>query len=152
MVKVLLGIGNSQKGDDGVGPYIAQTFQHPEWVVLNCETAPENFTSLLRKLKPTLVIIVDAADMGVSPGEYYSISPERLVDISLGTHGPSLVPLIKYLSTFISQLLFIGIQPVSIREGEGLSLNVKAGAHAVISLLESGRIEKVPKLENYLQR
>lgn len=46
---MLMGLGNICRGDDGIGSFIAQNFQSDDWLVLDCGTTPENFTSLVKK-------------------------------------------------------------------------------------------------------
>ena len=77
MTNILLGIGNPLNGDDGVGIYVAERFRKENWIPLTCGTAPENFTGIIRKNKPACLILVDAAAMGISPGEYRIIPRDK---------------------------------------------------------------------------
>ena len=143
-MNILLGIGNPIRGDDGVGPYIARTFQHPSWKPIDCGTAPENFTSLVRRERPVHLILVDAADMGLSPGEFRIIPRECIVDLSFSTHGPSLQLLIKYLSSLLPDVILIGIQPGENAEGEQISPAVKKGADELKMQLAKDGIPQIP--------
>jgi len=77
---ILLGIGNELRGDDGIGPYVADNLFDDDWLVLNCGTAPGNFTQVVKRHKPELVVMVDAAEMGLQPGQYRRLSLQA-------THG-----------------------------------------------------------------
>ena len=74
---ILLGIGNPLNGDDGVGIYVAEQFRKEGWIPLACGTAPENFTGIIRKTRPSCLVLVDAAAMGIFPGEYPDHSAEK---------------------------------------------------------------------------
>ena len=55
---VLLGIGNPLHADDGAGPKLADMLAGtPGVTAFNCGTAPENFTGLVRRLDPDLLIL-----------------------------------------------------------------------------------------------
>jgi hydrogenase 3 maturation protease len=142
-MNILLGIGNPIRGDDGVGPYIARTFLHPSWKSIDCGTAPENFTSLLRREQPAHLILVDAADMGLCPGEFRIIPKACIVDLSFSTHGPSLSLLIKYLSSLLPDVILIGIQPGETIEGERISPAVIKGAENLKMHLANDEIAQI---------
>jgi hydrogenase 3 maturation protease len=142
-MNILMGIGNPLCGDDGIGPYIARTFQKEGWLVLNCGTAPENFTSILRREKPELVILVDAASLGLPAGEFRSIPPDKIMDVSIGTHGPSLTAFLHFVSSFIPRILFIGIQPEHICETETITISVVNGAHKLMKILKKERFREI---------
>ena len=68
---VVLGVGNSLHGDDGAGPAVAAgvaALGLPGIAAYDCGTAPENFTGVVRRAGPDLLVIVDAAEMGLQAG------------------------------------------------------------------------------------
>ncbi|MBN2067580.1 MAG: hydrogenase maturation protease, partial [Candidatus Diapherotrites archaeon] len=67
---VLMGIGNELKGDDGIGNAVAREFQGKGWKPVECETVPENFIAIVKRERPELLVIVDAASMGLAPGQF----------------------------------------------------------------------------------
>ena len=143
---ILLGIGNPLNGDDGVGIYVAEQFRKDGWISLACGTAPENFTGTIRKAHPDCLVLVDAATMGLSPGEYRVIPRHRIADVGIGTHQLPLSMLIDFLSDSAGQIVFIGIQPGQVVAGEEISLQVRAGANRLVHELMSGRIDRIPVL------
>lgn len=147
MVNLLLGIGNSLRRDDGVGNYIASRFRKTNWKVFDCGTAPENFSGMVRREHPEILIIVDAADMGLAPGECAIIPKEKIRDVGLGTHQLPLDMFIDFLGETVGKVLLIGIQPCCVEMGEGLSPVVMGGSERVISMLESGEIGRIPVLQ-----
>lgn len=48
--------------------------------------APENFTGEIVRFRPDLVVLVDAAHLGVGPGAVEAIPPERIGGLSFSTH------------------------------------------------------------------
>jgi len=145
-MNVLIGIGNPLRGDDGVGPWIADHFQEEGWLSLNCGTAPENFTAVIRRAAPDLLLIVDAADIGLPPGEFRVVDPSRIEDVSIGTHQLPLTHLMEYLKNSVNRIVFVGIQPARISDEERISAEVKAGAETLMHVIREGTIAKIPRL------
>lgn len=76
---LILGCGNVLFGDDGFGPAVAQQLQRnftipSEVGVLDTGTSVREilFDTILTDKKPSKVIIVDAMDCGLKPGELFS--------------------------------------------------------------------------------
>jgi len=143
---ILLGIGNPLNGDDGVGIYVARRFKKDDWISLACGTAPENFTGIIRKTRPSCLVLVDAAAMGISPGEYRIIPRDKIEDVSIGTHQLPLSFLIDFLSDTASRIILIGIQPERAGTGEEISLPVRMGADRLLYVLSSGELDRIPVL------
>ena len=143
MVRMLLGIGNPLRGDDGAGNYVADRFRAPGWLALDCGTIPENFTGVVRREHPELLVIVDAADMGISPGEFCIIRPEDIAAVTFGTHALPLSILIEFLSHDAGRILFIGIQPGQTEMDRPLTDVVRRGADRLIRILEEGNPEVI---------
>ena len=84
MTDVLLCVGNSMMGDDGAGPLLAEkcaAAPKGNWVVIDGGSAPENDIVAIRELRPTRLLIVDATDMGLNPGEIRIIDPDDIAVI-----------------------------------------------------------------------
>jgi len=147
VTNILLGIGNPLNGDDGAGIYVAGQFRKDGWLSLSCGTAPENFTGIIRKAHPDCLVLVDAAAMGLSPGEYRVIPRHRIADVSIGTHQLPLSLLIDFLSDSAGQIILIGIQPGVAVAGEEISPRIREGASRLVHELLSGKINRIPVLE-----
>jgi len=143
MVKMLLGIGNLLRGDDGAGNYVADRFRAPGWLALDCGTIPENFTGTVRKEHPVLLVFVDAAEMGIFPGEFRIIRPDDIAAVTFGTHALPLSILIEFLSHDAGRILFIGIQPAQTETDQALTDAVRQGADRLIRILEEGDPEGI---------
>ena len=145
-MNMLLGIGNPLRGDDGAGNYIARHFRMKGWQVIDCGTAPENFTGVVRKTKPDVLVLVDAADMGLPPGEFRIIPPERIEDVGLGTHQLPLDQFISFIGECAGKVILVGIQPVVVEMGEGLSPAVQEGVNRLVATLGKGDIYRIQVL------
>lgn len=142
---ILLGIGNIDRGDDGVGPYIATHFTHPDWLCFDVGTAPENFTGVVRKHHPRRLVLVDAADMGLPPGEIRRVPRDLIQDVGFGTHMLPLYHVIDYLNDAVQEdIVLVGIQPASKDYGEPISAPVLRAAEELIRLLETGDWMNIP--------
>ncbi|MDI6916657.1 MAG: hydrogenase maturation peptidase HycI [Thermoplasmatales archaeon] len=145
-MNILMGVGNILRGDDGIGCYIAKNFKEKNWLSLDCGTAPENFTSIIRKNKPETLVIVDAADMGVNEGGFRVVSEEKIGSIGISTHNMPLSFLINYLKDSAEKIIFIGIQPKNIRDSEKISDELRKSAEEIMEILREGRLEEIETL------
>ena len=144
---ILLGIGNPLNGDDGAGMLVAGQFRKEGWISLSCGTVPENFTGIIRKIRPDCLVLVDAAAMGLSPGEFRIIPRHKIADVSIGTHQLPLSLLIDFLSDAAGRIVLIGIQPERVVSGEEISPRVREGADRLVHVLSSGEPGRIPVLE-----
>ncbi|EAM3015105.1 hydrogenase maturation peptidase HycI [Salmonella enterica subsp. enterica serovar 4:a:-] len=115
MTDVLLCVGNSMMGDDGAGPLLAEMCAaQPKgnWVVIDGSSAPENDIVAIRELRPQRLLIVDATDMGLNPGEIRIIDPDDIAEMfMMTTHNMPLNYLIDQLKEDVGEVIFVGIQP-----------------------------------------
>ena len=139
-MNLLLGIGNPRHGDDALGPVFARAFRHPDWRGVNTATAPENFAGLVRRLKPELLILLDAADMGLPPGTLRRLKSPTIHGADFGTHAGSIGRLADYLSDCAGQIVILGIQPAATVPGTRLSPPVRAALQTLGRTLASGRL------------
>jgi len=153
MKEMVLGIGNTLKGDDGIGIYIVEKVNKylkeakSEVIVIDCGTTPENYTSVIRKHNPDTLILVDAADMGLSPGSYRIIPPERIEVMHFSTHTIPLSVFISYVSEFCGEVVLIGIQPDKMEVGTVLSSKVQRSGDMVTKFIIRERLNEIKPLE-----
>ncbi len=133
---ILMGIGNTLRGDDGIGSIIAQSFKDRDWLSMDCGVVPENFTSIIKKNGPDLVVLVDAVEMDLKSGEFRLISPYRISALHLTTHSIPLSFLISYLKEYTQELVFIGIQPKIIDYSNSVSPEVLKSSEEIIRILK----------------
>jgi hydrogenase 3 maturation protease len=126
-----LGIGNVLNGDDAAGVWLARRLislipQSDKLLILNCGQVPENAVGALRRFKPNLVILLDAADFGGLPGEIRWIDPQDTSGFSASSHSLPFSVLSGYLTReFKCDVGLLGIQPSSLDFDAGLSSPVK---------------------------
>ncbi|MFW6012858.1 MAG: hydrogenase maturation peptidase HycI [Candidatus Bipolaricaulota bacterium] len=145
--RVLMGVGNPLKGDDGVGPYLADSLQHPEWVTINCGTVPGNYTSIVKRNSPQLLVVVDAAKMGLEPGKYRILPTDRVEGMITSTHNLPLTATMEYLSDYVeNEILFIGIEPKSLDYTTHLTEEVLCGAKQLKELLLEGSFSELKEI------
>ncbi|MDH5815545.1 MAG: hydrogenase maturation peptidase HycI [Candidatus Nezhaarchaeota archaeon] len=139
---VILCIGNKERGDDAFGPHVAKRIKRLRRrglvEVIDCGTVPENYIGVIRRIKPTHVILVDAVDFKGSPGDIILSFEPKINELSISTHKPSLMLLTKYIqSTIGSKVILLGVQPKSIEWGLSMSDEVIEASNIVIKALRS---------------
>jgi hydrogenase 3 maturation protease len=164
VTEVILGIGNTLNGDDGIGVYVAQRIieqlqaaeEEPEQaqamgmsgvIAIDCGTTPESYTSIVRKHNPDRLVLVDAADMGLRPGSYRIVPPEKIGVMHVSTHNIPLSVFVSYVSEFCKAVVLIGIQPDSMDFGTALSSIVQKGGAQVANLIIENRLNEIRPLE-----
>ena len=148
MKYLIVCIGNDEGGDDAVGPFIAGNLKNKlssDFDVLNVGIAPENYTGVIKEKNPEILIIIDAVDMQLKPGEIRIIPPENIGIMHVSTHGIPLSVYIKYLQQYIQEIILIGIQPEYMK-GK-LSETVEKAANKLIKLLLNKQISNVKTLD-----
>jgi len=144
MIRTLvLGLGNTLMGDDGVGVRVVEQLQGLDFgaEVVNGATAG---LSLLEKLNGyKRVVVVDAVDMGKAPGSVARFSAEELLGLpesqNFSLHEMGLVEVLKIgrsLNEDFDNLMVIGIQPKDLNQGEKLSPEVGEKISEVIELIK----------------
>ena len=143
-MNVLMGIGNTLHGDDGIGPWIARQLRHENWKPIDCGTVPENFTGVIKQLSPHLLVMVDAAHMDLLPGSIRRIPPSRIGTLQVTTHVLPLTFLITHLMGHAKEILLIGIQPKKL-EGH-LSREIRNAGKLLLDLLYREDLATIPPL------
>ncbi|HNW97968.1 MAG TPA: hydrogenase maturation protease [Bacteroidales bacterium] len=138
----ILGVGSELMQDDKAGPeitlYLEKKYgnENPKVRIFTGFTTPENFTKAIADFNPGHIIIVDAADLKLAPGEFTDLPIERITDFSLGTHKLSLVMMIKFLKETINpKFSVLAIQYKSIFYAEKMTKEMKTGVKKVSAFL-----------------
>lgn len=149
----LLGIGNELNGDDAAGvqfvrllreklpadsnaaPAVLLTPASP-LLLIEGGTAPENFTGSIRRFQPHVVVMVDAAQMDLEPGQM-ALLDEALIDgITASTHSFPLSMLARYIRQEMNcRVHIIGIQPLANDQFTPLSAEVQAAVNDLADAL-----------------
>lgn len=117
----ILGMGSELRSDDGAAMLVVEALTAAEsggrfpagsLQALWGSTAPENLTGEIRRFKPTHLILIDTADMGLEPGGMALIDFSDIDGVSFSTHRLPTTILADYiLATIECSLVIIGIQP-----------------------------------------
>jgi hydrogenase 3 maturation protease len=138
--KLVVTVGNRMMGDDAVGPLLAQKMQSAPlngWDVLDGGCAPENCLYLIREAAPDQVLVIDAADMDLQPGEIRLISAEKLEDpFVMTTHTLPLSYFVQSLREFVPQVDLVGVQPNVVAFGYPVSAEVTQAVEQVYECLK----------------
>jgi hydrogenase 3 maturation protease len=145
----VLGIGNPSRADDGAGSRCARQLErllsrsplpadHVRRRTLEALQAlgggevPESVTGVIRKFRPTHVLIVDAASAGREPGTVFFIDKKKIPENDLTTHRIPLSHLVRYLEETVGcRVVLLGIEPRSLEPGKKVSRPVNRAARSI---------------------
>ncbi len=143
MGKILVvGVGNSWRHDDGIGPHVIDILNQQSFEAADLLDGGIDGMALLDKLTPyDYAIIVDAVNMGEVPGTIKAFSAQEaklITSDALSTHGFGLAELVMLMAELEieTQIKIIGVQPLDIEFGEGLSPEVEANTDKIINLIK----------------
>jgi len=143
-------VGNVGRGDDGAGVLAAAALKKKLGrkgrsrvkVLLGHET-PESLTGEIRRFRPGLVIILDAAASRKKPGSVFLLDKKDMAVEDISSHRMPLALLVDYLGKSVGcRVKVVGIEPRSCREGAPLSAAVKKGAEMLSSQLAAVLVER----------
>ncbi len=153
---IVLGIGNPLGGDDAAAACLVRMLKRmrqrpnepsPEITAIDAATAPESYTSVIRRHSPELLILVDAADMGLPPGALRLIPPEKISVLSFSTHHMPLSMFISYVQELCGKVLLIGVQPERTEMSKRLSKAVRKSMRDLGEVILQGKVAEIPLLE-----
>ncbi|RKZ19103.1 hypothetical protein DRQ50_02775 [bacterium] len=144
-VKVIA-VGNSFYGDDGVGAAVLDAIREsdslPGIELIDIHT---DALALLDHLEPGRAhIIVDAAQMGLEPGDVVAFRPDevklRIRQDNLSVHGfglPEAFAMARQIGRMPEKVLIVGVEPARIVIDTGLSDVVAAAVPRVVSIIQA---------------
>jgi hydrogenase 3 maturation protease len=149
---LVLTVGNTLMGDDAAGPMLATMIRHSplkDWEVLDGGSVPEDCVSQIREAAPEQVLIFDAADMNMQPGEIRLIDKDEIGNLFLvTTHSLPLTYLIEALQDFVPRVDLIGVQPEVVAFGFPVSAHVRQAVERVYAWLQESD-ERTPVLKGF---
>lgn len=146
---VVVGIGNTLRGDDGAGPELIRILKKHFSCNVKCEMfnektvthytshitlflmdvgeVPENYLGKIAEHRPDTIMLVDAVDFGSPPGSIRIIEKDALKEKGFCTHNASIKLIMEYLGTKTESIVFLlGVQPTkNFQTGSKLSEPVK---------------------------
>jgi len=148
-ITVVWGVGNEIMGDDAAGIYAAGLVRRRNipWIrVFDCGTLPENYIYPLEKIRPDTLLIIDAADIGVEPGEIRLLKTDETGGAAFSTHG---IPIGVLLAPFEPGLRvrILAIQPLGTRLGDEMSPPVRAAAERAAEAVCSRSWGRFPPIQ-----
>jgi hydrogenase 3 maturation protease len=136
---VVLGIGNPLRRDDAVGLRIVRMLRNrvPQNVRLfECQTVPENFLGRIRRLKPSHVLMLDAAHFDEKPGVTRLVTPKEIAGVVVSTHALPLSMLAELIQKSVgAKVVLLGVQPRLVGFGEQLSPEIEKTSEEVADVL-----------------
>ncbi|EAQ6839217.1 hydrogenase maturation peptidase HycI, partial [Salmonella enterica] len=91
----------------------------------------------IRELRPQRLLIVDATDMGLNPGEIRIIDPDDIAEMfMMTTHNMPLNYLIDQLKEDVGEVIFVGIQPDIVGFYYPMTQPIKDAVNTVYQRLE----------------
>ncbi len=134
---LIVGIGNTLKGDDGAGPLVCNQLKDilPDGVI-DAGTVPENYIQPIIEKAPKLLLVIDAIDSGASAGAITFFKPDQLKSMAISTHTLSPRLFVDVICQSISpQVYFIGIQPGQTQLGRPPTPTVNQAVKSLTDIL-----------------
>lgn len=129
------------RGDDGIGPVLLDLLRDHVHHAIDAGATPEEYTGVIRRLDPSVIIFLDAVDRGADPGRITIVEKGEVSQVRMGIHKISLEILMEYLREETGADVFIiGIQPAVAAQSPGLSPEsgraVRQCAGVILSVLK----------------
>lgn len=136
----LAGVGNPIRMDDYVGVRVVQDLQgrvSEKVYLMECETVPEDFMPQIIDFSPTHVLLIDAALLGLKPGSFKLVEPERLtMSPAFSTHMLPLRIFCEHVAeTTQAKIALLLVEPEKSDFGEGLTPSVQASEKEIVQTL-----------------
>jgi hydrogenase 3 maturation protease len=138
----ILAVGSDLYGDDAVALRVVELLKphvgdgKPIHTFIGA-TAPENCTGPIRRLNPSHLIVIDAADLGKSAGTIELLDPEQLSGVTFCTHALPLNVVVDYILKACPdcKAVVLGVQPYHLDFEKPLSAPVEAAACGIADAL-----------------
>ncbi|MCX7731944.1 MAG: hydrogenase 3 maturation endopeptidase HyCI [candidate division WOR-3 bacterium] len=142
MRTVIIGVGNPERGDDGVGIRVAEMVRAlnlPGIVLIDAQTVPENCLGPVIEARPDRILFVDACRFSGEPGEFRLFDRsefDRLEVTGFSTHTPPLNLIAELLAAETgAEVYLLGINPSDNRTGTELSPAVRQALPEIVSFI-----------------
>jgi hydrogenase 3 maturation protease len=127
-------VGNPLRGDDGFGQAVAARLESDK--VFDADAVPENVLPKVERLKPELVLFVDAADFGAEPGALRLVSPDELAQGDFSTHAAPLSVATDYLKMSCgARSMLLAVQARTTEFGSVMSVEVVKAVDRAVALI-----------------
>ncbi|MEM1581381.1 MAG: hydrogenase 3 maturation endopeptidase HyCI [Candidatus Bathyarchaeia archaeon] len=139
---VIAGIGNPIRMDDYVGVKVINDLRgrvSNKVLLIECETVPEIYIHQIVNFRPTHILLIDAAALGLNPGEVKLLKPEELeVYSAFSTHALPLRVFCECLIRMVNaKIMLLLVQPKLTDFGEGLTPEVLSSEREIVNFLSN---------------
>ncbi len=137
MKTAVCGVGNRLRGDDGIGSLaiagLSGSVDSKNVLLLDCQSVPESFVSIIEKFRPKKIILIDTAELQKKPGTVEIVDTGLISGQMMSTHKLPVALFINYLKKKMkkSEIVFVGVQPKNTEFGQRMSPEVRASAGRV---------------------
>lgn len=134
---LIVGIGNTLKADDGIGPLLCEQLSKGRISAetIDAGTVPENYIQRIIRMAPENLLLVDAIDFGAQPGAINIFGADELGSASISTHSVSPLLFLDMIRQSINvEIYVIGVQPASVTLGEGLGVEANSALESLTKL------------------
>jgi hydrogenase 3 maturation protease len=138
---VICGIGNKSRGDDAAGLVAASLLAEKLDVashVFLCGCRPEQYIDVIKEIRPKRIIVIDAAELGTTPGKWKRIEPGEIDDHAISTHTIGISLFHHILTEFCKHVELYVIQVKDVSFSTEISEEVKKGIDELVSRLVMG--------------
>ena len=143
---LLIGAGNTLRGDDAAGPALIALLEGKvNASLLDVGEVPESYLSRILAAKADTIILIDAADFGAAPGDLAILEVQDAAGRCVSTHQMPMDLFFRYLGeNSHAEMFVIGIQPAQIGFGEQMSPAVADSVRALADILQDLLSKKSP--------
>ena len=146
-MRLLIGVGNPDRGDDGAGRAVARRLLGDERLGLNVRECTGEATDLMEAWAGyDDVVLVDACRGAGPPGSVHRVGPDEAAGVATLRHASThslgvaaAIGLARALGTLPRRLVIYAIEAGQAREGAGLSPEVERAVDEVVGVVRSGR-------------
>jgi hydrogenase 3 maturation protease len=134
---LFVGIGNSMRGDDGIGPKIIEMLEGKVKAgLIDVGEVPESYTDRILAAQADTIVLIDAVDVGVVPGDLAIMEAKDFTGCAVSTHRIPLGVFFRYIQQNSHADMFaLGIQAAEIGLGASMSPAVTRSVQHLAELL-----------------
>ncbi|MCU0611317.1 MAG: hydrogenase maturation protease [Candidatus Eisenbacteria bacterium] len=124
---VLAALGDRTAGDDAAALSLIDLLDTTtNLTLLDCGSYPQNFLGVISRDRPEVVMLVDAAELGLQPGEVRVLDRSSVTDWGGGSHGFPMELLMQQIEVLAAaQVFLLAIQVGGLTRGAPLHPDVR---------------------------
>ena len=134
---LVVGIGNTLRGDDGFGPRMIERLEGKVSArLLDVGEVPESYLGRVLEQKARTILVLDAADIGEAAGTATILEGDDLAGCNVSTHQMPLELFFRFVRENSQADVFaLGVQPKQISLGSEMSPEVETTAGILSEVL-----------------